>query len=123
MKKADSTFEDFVNEEKNQETGLARKGSILERLANPPVDFLTGSQIIEDEEALKATQVLVEQKVAKYGCTIAWSGTVGQVMKDGAIVETTEIHGATWDRENRKAFAVRADLTRTACLRAEGGAP
>lgn len=111
MKTADLNFEDYVNGEKPVEGRSPKASNVFERIANPTVDFLTGSQIVEDAEALKAAQEAGNQKAEAHGCRIKWQGTTGTVYKDNRVVEVTEIHGMAWDRVNKQAHGLRMDLT------------
>lgn len=121
MTAADSNFRDFMYKETLSESTNppVRKdeADIFVRLANPNDDFLTGSQIIENEVALKAAQEAGSQRAQQYGCTIQWNGTLGEVYHLGHFVETTEIHGIAWNRDAGRAYALRMDLTVSESLR------
>jgi hypothetical protein len=121
MMTADLNFEEYVNSEKSaEENGPTKPISIFERIANPTVDFLTGSQILENQEALSAAQSAGNQKAQAYGCHVKWRGTIGTVYKGDQVVEITEIHGMAWDRVNKKAHGLRMDLTLSK-INGEGG--
>ena len=110
--KADLNFEEYVkNENSAKEESLKRPVSIFEQIANPAVDFLTGSQILENEEALAAAQKAGNEKALAHGCRIRWQGTTGTVYKNNKIVEVTKIHGMAWDRVHKEAHGLRMDLT------------
>jgi len=111
MKTVDLNFEEYVNREEKSGDVTKKPASIFERIANPTVDFLTGSQILENKEALSAAQEAGNQKAKAYGCQVKWQGTTGTVYQGGKVVEVTEIHGIAWDRINKQAHGLRMDLT------------
>jgi flagellar hook protein FlgE len=112
MRTKDLSFEDYIKSQKaTKENTASAQQSIFERIANPSVDFLTGSQIIEDAEALAAAHRAGNEKATARGCRIKWQGTIGTVYKNGKIVETTKIHGMAWDRNNKTAHGLRMDIS------------
>ena len=104
--------EEYVKGEKAaEEPGAPVSSNIFERIASPPVDFLTGSQILEDEDALAAAQRAGNERAVAHGCRIKWHGTIGTVYKDNKVVEVTEIHGMAWDRSSKTAHGLRMDIS------------
>lgn len=111
MKTADLSFEAYVNSEKPAEGGPKRPANLFERIANPTVDFLTGSQILEDAEALAAAQEAGNEKAKANGYYIKWQGISGAVYQGNRMVEMTTIHGMAWDRVHKEAHGLRMDIT------------
>ena len=83
-------------------------------IAEPRLDFLTGSQLADNEEALLAARKVVEKDVkSRYPeHTISWRGTAGRIMDgNGEVADRTEIHGANWYREKGEVNGVRFDVS------------
>jgi hypothetical protein len=107
------TFERFMEQE---ESGVKPQSTMsaddVLKVASPSVDFMAGCQVANDPAALAAARQAVETMAAKLrsGLRFDWNGTMARIYDGDELVDRTEIHGVTWDREHREASAVRCDL-------------
>jgi hypothetical protein len=98
----------FMNENEKSEAP-----NLFVQALVPRTEFLPGSMLANNKEAMEAVKKNVEKKIAELNpdSKVEWEGTIGKVLVNSKIVNEIEVHGATYDREKKEAYGVRVDLS------------